>query len=112
MWLEYHNVFQNPNDIYVLLINLNEHALQAHFASGLNVFSGGIPFYVDTKILKFVDVCSPLVRTERTECLIGPVVLISCTVQKQVKLSVQLMQYHGLTASLWLVHYTESANSS
>ena len=32
----------------------------------------------------------------------GPVALSSCTVQIQVKLSVQQLQYHGLTASRWL----------
>ena len=35
-----------------------------------------------------------------TQRSIGPVALSSCTVQIQVKLSVQLLQYHGLTASL------------
>ena len=39
---------------------------------------------------------------ETAQRSVGPVALSSCTVQIQVKLSVQLLQYHGLTASLWL----------
>ena len=49
--------------------------------------------------------CPPLGHTETAQCSIGPVALSSCTVQIQVKLSVQLLQYHGLTASLWLVQW-------
>ena len=45
----------------------------------------------------------PLGHTETAQCSIGPVALSSCTVQIQVKFSVQLLQYHGLTASLWPV---------
>ena len=45
---EGHNVFPKPNDINVLLIIVTDHALQAHFASWLNVFSGGISFCVGT----------------------------------------------------------------
>jgi len=47
--------------------------------------------------------CSSLGHTDTAECSIGPVALSGCSVQIQVKLSVQLLQYHGLTASLWLV---------
>ena len=36
---------------------------------------------------------------------IGPVALSSFTIQIQVELSVQLLQYHGLTASLLLVQW-------
>ena len=48
MCLEVHNVFPNTNDINVLLIIVTDHALQAHFSSWLNVFSGGISFCVGT----------------------------------------------------------------
>ena len=44
--------------------------------------------------------CPPLGHTQTAQCSIGPVALSSRTVQIQVKLSVQLLQYHGLTASL------------
>jgi len=39
---------------------------------------------------------------ETAQRSIGPVALSSYTVQVQVKLSVQLLQYYGLTSSLWL----------
>jgi len=48
-------------------------------------------------------VSSPLGHSETAQCSIEPVTLSSSTAQIQVKLSVQLLQYHGLTASLWTV---------
>ena len=42
---------------------------------------------------------------ETAQRSVGPVALSSCTVQIQVKLSVQLLQYHGLRASLLLVQW-------
>jgi len=42
----------------------------------------------------------PLSLRETAQCSIGPVANSSCTFQIQLKISVQLLQYHGLTASL------------
>jgi hypothetical protein len=47
--------------------------------------------------------CPPLGHTETAQCSVGPVALSSFTVKIHVKFSQQLLQYHGLTASLWLV---------
>ena len=47
-------------------------------------------------------VISPLGHTETAQCTIGPVALSSCTVQIQLKLSVQQLQYHGQTDNITL----------
>ena len=49
--------------------------------------------------------CSSLCHIDTAQCSIGPVAQTSCTVQVHVTLSVQILQYHGLTASLWLVQW-------
>ena len=49
--------------------------------------------------------CSSLGHTETAQCLISPVALSSFTLKIHVKFFLQLLQYHGLTASLWLIKW-------
>jgi len=49
--------------------------------------------------------CSSPGHTETAQCSIRRVPLSSFTVKTHVEFSLQVLQYHGLTASLWLVHW-------
>jgi hypothetical protein len=106
LWLfERHKHSPRPNTI--TLITVPEHATQTPCSSGYN---GG--YSLDNFLPmspphhRSVSVgCPSIGHTQTAQCLVGTVALSSCTVQIQLKLSVQLLQYDGPTASLWLVQW-------
>ena len=96
---ERHNPSPRTNNI--ILIKIPEHAAQPQGACGLKCLYSAeefSPMWSPHRWTVSVG-CPSLGHTESAQCSIGPVALSSCTVQIQVKLSVQLLQYHGLTAS-------------
>ena len=101
VWLfERHKRSTRTNTI--IIINVHEHAQKAQGACRFKcLYSRAECWSLWSPHPWFVsNVNSPLGLTETAQCSIGPVALSSFTVQIQVKLSVQLLQYHGLTASL------------
>ena len=92
----------SPSTSTVIFINVPEYTPQAQNACYFKCLYSPEefrsmwsphPWFVSTVI-------TPLGHTETARCLIVPVALSSCKVIIQVKLPVQLLQYHGLTASL------------
>jgi hypothetical protein len=91
----------NPRSNSTILIKFPEQTSQLQNAS----FCNCAHFLEDFRSpqLWSVSVGYPsLGYIEKARHSVRPVALWFCTVQIQVKLSVQLLQYHGLTASRWL----------
>jgi hypothetical protein len=95
----------SPRPNTIMLILFPEYAAQIQFACGFNCgycpeefhsMSPPHPWSVSVG-------CLLIVHTETTQCSIGPVALSSCNVQIRLKIFLQVLQYHELTASLWLV---------
>ena len=99
---ERHSPSPTPNT--TILINIPQLAPQPQGACGFKCLHSAEEFRSmwSQRPLVFSSVSSPLVHTETAKCLIRPVAPSSFIVQIQLKLSVQLLQFHGLTESITL----------
>jgi len=99
---KYFNPFEDINTYQerkIILIIVIEHATEAQVACGLKCLYSPEKLQSRTSPHPFIvsTVSSPVCHTETAQRSIAPVALSSCTVQIHVTLSVQLLQYNGLT---------------
>jgi hypothetical protein len=98
----YLNCFKDTNTLQerkIILKIVIEHATEEQVAWGLKCLNSPEKLQSRTSPHPLIvsTVSSPVCHTQTAQRLIAPVALSSCTIQIHVTLSVQILQYSGLT---------------